>query len=76
MARLTLQLTVDPVTGARQVRVGYTSDPDALPMEHEAEHAALVRQVSGGAPVERERGAAVAAPAEPEAAHERRGQLA
>lgn len=75
MARLTLQLVVDPVTGARQVRVGYSSDADALPMEHEAEHAALVERIAPGAAVRRERPeAAVAAAVPAEAAAEARKQ--
>lgn len=50
MARLTLQLKIDPVTKKREVLIGYTSDSDALPMEHEDDHRALVQKVVGKAP--------------------------
>jgi predicted metal-dependent phosphoesterase TrpH len=49
MAELTIRLVVDPETGARRVVVDYGSDADALPMEHEADHRALVEAlVEGG----------------------------
>lgn len=49
MADLTIRLVVDPETGARRVVVDYGSDADALPMEHEADHRALVEAlVEGG----------------------------
>lgn len=47
MARLTLQLRLDPVTKKREVLIGYESDSDALPMEHEDDHKALVQKVVG-----------------------------
>ena len=47
MARLTLQLRVDPRTKKREVLIGYESDSDALPMEHEDDHKALVQKVVG-----------------------------
>lgn len=50
MPRLTLQLRVDPVTKKREVLIGYESDSDALPMEHEEDHKALVQKVVGKAP--------------------------
>lgn len=46
---LTLRLRVDPATGKREVVVDYTSDSDALPIEHEDEHRQLAgRVVEGG----------------------------
>ncbi len=44
MPDLILRLRVDPVTGRREVVVDYSSDADALPMEHEEAH----RQLAGG----------------------------
>lgn len=49
MPRLTLQLRLDPVTKKREVLIGYESDSDALPMEHEDDHKALVQKVVGKA---------------------------
>lgn len=49
MARLTLQLKIDPVSRKREVVIGYESDSDALPMEHEDDHKALVQKVAGPA---------------------------
>ncbi len=49
MARLTLQLKVDPVSKKREVVIGYESDADALPMEHEDDHRTLVQKVAGAA---------------------------
>lgn len=49
MPRLTLQLRLDPVTKKREVLIGYESDSDALPMEHEDDHKALVQRVVGKA---------------------------
>lgn len=49
MAKLTIRLVRDPVSGKRNVVVGYDSDADALPVEHEEEHRRLVEKlVSGG----------------------------
>lgn len=49
MAELTIRLRVDPSTGKRDVIIGYRSDEDALPMEHEDEHRRLVeRLIEGG----------------------------
>jgi len=50
MAELTIRLLVDPVTGKKNVVIGYSSDSDALPMEHEDSHRQLVdRLIEGGA---------------------------
>lgn len=48
MADLILRLRVDPVTGRREVVVDYTSDSDALPLEHEEEHRRLAGKVVEG----------------------------
>jgi hypothetical protein len=49
VADLILRLRVDPVSGRREVVVDYTSDSDALPLEHEEEHRRLAgKLVEGG----------------------------
>ena len=48
MPELILRLRVDPVTGRREVVVDYTSDSDALPMEHEDDHRKLADKVVDG----------------------------
>jgi hypothetical protein len=48
MADLVLRLRVDPVTGRREVVIDYTSDSDALPMEHEEDHRRLAEKVIEG----------------------------
>lgn len=45
MAEMTIRLVVDPVSGKRSVVIGYHSESDALPIEHEEEHRALVRKM-------------------------------
>jgi len=47
-ARMTIRFEVDPNTGERTIIIGYQSDPDALPMEHEEEHRALVEKLIEG----------------------------
>lgn len=47
-SELTLRLRVDPITGKREVVVDYTSDADALPIEHEDEHRRLAGKVVEG----------------------------
>lgn len=42
MAELTIRLETDPKTGKKNVTIEYSSDEDALPMEHEDEHRRLV----------------------------------
>jgi len=50
MAELTIRLLVDPITGKKNVVIGYSSDSDALPIEHEDTHRRLVdRLIEGGA---------------------------
>jgi hypothetical protein len=48
MAELVLRLRVDPVTGRREVVIDYSSDSDALPIEHEEEHRRLAGKVVDG----------------------------
>ena len=48
MAEVTLRLRVNPETGRREVVVDYTSDSDALPIEHEEEHRRLAGKVVEG----------------------------
>jgi hypothetical protein len=49
MADLVLRLRVDPATGKRELVIDYTSDADALPVEHEDAHRQLAdKLVDGG----------------------------
>jgi hypothetical protein len=48
MADLILRLRVDPKTGKREIVIDYTSDSDALPMEHEEAHQQLANKVVEG----------------------------
>ena len=48
MADLILRLRVDPATGKREVVIDYTSDADALPIEHEDAHRQLADKVIDG----------------------------
>lgn len=57
MAELILRLRVDPATGRKTVVVQYETDSDALPLEHEQEHKALVdKLIAAGALAEADRG--------------------
>lgn len=56
MPRAILELTTDPETGHKTLRIHYLSDPDALPMEHEEAHGVLVGQVIPGAECSRDGG--------------------
>ncbi|HEU4730069.1 MAG TPA: hypothetical protein VFT22_19360 [Kofleriaceae bacterium] len=74
MADLILRLRVDPATGKRELVIDYTSDADALPIEHEDAHRQLADKLvdgglrSGKVEVTREAAAPVAeAPAAGEA---------
>ena len=50
MASLTIRLSVDRATGKKNIIISYTSDSDALPIEHEEEHRRLVdKLIEGGA---------------------------
>jgi hypothetical protein len=55
MALLTITVRRDVVSGRTTVRVGLSSDADAMPHEHEAMHDRLVAALAPGAAVERER---------------------
>jgi hypothetical protein len=48
MAELTIRLVVDPATRKKNVVISYRSDEDALPMEHEDAHRALVEKLIEG----------------------------
>jgi hypothetical protein len=48
MAEVTLRLRVNPETGRREIVIDYTSDSDALPLEHEEEHRLLAGKVVEG----------------------------
>jgi hypothetical protein len=48
MADLILRLRVDPATGKRELVIDYTSDADALPIEHEDAHRQLAGKVVDG----------------------------
>jgi hypothetical protein len=57
MAELTIRLRVDPATGKKNVVIQLHSDEDALPLEHEEEHRALVdKLIAGGAVTQAELG--------------------
>jgi hypothetical protein len=71
MAEMIIRLEIDPKTRKKNVVIGYRSDEDAMPMEHEEDHRRLVdRLIEGGALgaaelgkiiIERESGTEVAA---------------
>lgn len=48
MPSATIRLSVDPQTGKRTVTVGYASDLDALPHEHEQAHREIVEKLLEG----------------------------
>ena len=49
MATVTIRLVVDPVSGKKNVVIGYESDADAMPMEHEEDHRRIVdKLIEGG----------------------------
>ena len=50
MAEVTIRLVVDPTTRKKNVIISYTSDSDALPIEHEDAHREVVdKLIEGGA---------------------------
>ncbi len=59
MASVTIRLEVDRVTRRRTVVVGYASDEDALPVEHEEAHRAIVRRLIEGGVISEDEGARV-----------------
>jgi hypothetical protein len=48
MAEMTIQLKIDPATGKKDIIIGLRSDDDALPHEHEQQHARLVEKLIEG----------------------------
>jgi hypothetical protein len=50
VAEVTIRLIVDPTTRKKNVVISYTSDSDALPIEHEDAHREIVdKLIEGGA---------------------------
>ena len=47
MAQMTIILRRDPASGKQNITVKLDSDPDALPVEHEQQHKALVEKLLG-----------------------------
>ena len=47
MAQMTIILRRDPASGKQNITVKLDSDPDALPIEHEQQHKALVEKLLG-----------------------------
>jgi hypothetical protein len=86
MAEMTIRLRCDPATGKKDIIIALRSDVDALPLEHEQQHRALVEKLIHGGLlkagelgqiiVEREQAEAEATPprAEPEAERRARAQ--
>ncbi|MGV3623720.1 MAG: hypothetical protein ACO1OB_23070 [Archangium sp.] len=54
MATLILRLEIDPTTKKKNVIIKYDSDSDALPMEHEQQHKAIVEALIKGGTVKAE----------------------
>jgi len=48
MAEMTIRLRCDPETGKKDIIISLRSDADALPHEHEQQHAALVEKLIHG----------------------------
>ena len=48
MAEMTIRLRCDPETGKKDIVIALKSDADALPMEHEQQHRALVEKLIEG----------------------------
>ena len=55
MAEMTIRLQSDPVTGKKNITILLRSDDDALPHEHEQQHAALVEKLIQGGVLKAER---------------------
>ncbi len=47
MADVTIRFRYNPKTGKRELIIGYESDSDALPHEHERDHRALAEALLG-----------------------------
>jgi hypothetical protein len=54
MAELTIRLVVDVTTGKKDIIIGYHSESEALPMEHEEDHRRLVEKLIAGGLVKQE----------------------
>jgi hypothetical protein len=54
VAELTIRLIVDAKTGKKDIVIGYHSDSDALPVEHEEDHRRLVEKLIAGGLVKAE----------------------
>ena len=54
MAEMTIRLRTDPATGKKDIVVSLRSDDDALPLEHEQQHRALVQKLIEGGLVKAE----------------------
>jgi hypothetical protein len=48
MAELTIRLRCDPATGKKDIVISLRSDADAVPLEHEQQHRALVEKLIHG----------------------------
>jgi hypothetical protein len=48
VAEMTIRLRTDPATGKKDIVVSLRSDDDALPIEHEQQHRALVQKLIEG----------------------------
>ncbi len=48
MAEMTIRLRCDPATGKKDIIIDLKSDDDALPLEHEQQHRALVEKLIEG----------------------------
>ncbi|MGE0529657.1 MAG: hypothetical protein AB7P49_21605 [Bdellovibrionales bacterium] len=48
MAEMTIHLRCDPETGKKDIIISLQSEQDALPMEHEQQHKALVEKLIDG----------------------------
>jgi hypothetical protein len=48
MAEMTIRLIPDPATGKKTIVIALRSEEDALPMEHEQQHRALVEKLIDG----------------------------
>lgn len=47
MAEVTIRFRFNPKTGKKELIIGYESDDDALPHEHERDHRALAERLLG-----------------------------
>jgi hypothetical protein len=82
MAEMTIRLRCDPATGKKDIIIDLKSDADALPLEHEQQHRALVDKLLEGGIVkadelgriivERDQGEGSAAPSSGEQQSQRR----